>query len=55
VCRNSDEDAGIRSSQTVGRNPAVLKGFPDDLQQKSVLRIDAHGFARRDAEKLGVK
>ena len=33
----------------------MLEGLDGDLEQQTLLRIDAVGFARRDAEELGIE
>ncbi len=50
-----DIDTGHRARQAVGGNPGVFQGLPGDFHQDALLRVHALGFARRNAEELGVK
>ena len=52
---DADVDARPGLREPAGGQAAVFQGFPGDLQQEAMLRVDAHGLARRDAEELGVE
>ena len=53
--REPDEDSGARARRLVGREPRVLERLVGDLEQQTVLRIDAACLARRQAEEGGVE
>ena len=55
VRRYANEHAGLRTANFGGRLSRILEGFPRGLQQEPVLRINASGLARRNAEKRRVE
>ena len=55
VRRDADEDAGVRTAQSMWRDPGVLARFPRQLEQQAMLGVDVRRFARGDAEELRVE
>jgi len=55
VRRKSDEDAGARAREPVGRDAGVLQRLLRQLEQEPMLRIHAHRLARREAEEPRVE
>ncbi len=49
------EDGRGGTLQGVRVDARALQGLPGDLQQHALLRVHAQGFARRDAEEVGVE
>ncbi len=52
---NADEHAGQASLETLVGLARVFQRLPRDLQQQALLGVHALGFARTDAEELGVE
>ena len=50
-----DEHPGGRAGQAVGRDGGVLQRLPRHLEEQALLRIQAPGLHRRDAEEGGVE
>ena len=48
--RCADEDADIRIDKRRRQNARVFERFPRQLKENPLLRVQLHGFARRDAE-----
>src|SRR5215510_3403648 len=55
VGADPDEHADRRLAETIGRQSRVFKRLPRNLEQQALLRIDASGFARRNAKEAGVE
>ena len=53
--RDADEDAGSAATGSCSRDASVLERFPSRLEQDSLLRIEAMGFARRDLEQRRIE
>ncbi len=51
----ADEHPGAAAAQAVDRQPGAFERLVRDLQEQPLLRVHRHGFARRDAEELGVE
>lgn len=52
---DADEDAGFLADERTRGDGGVLQRFPREFEKEAVLRVDAGGFARGDAEKFGVE
>ena len=52
---DADEDAGVRSGQTIRRNSSVLEGFPGHKQEHALLGVHGFGFAWRNTKELSVE
>ncbi|OIQ89579.1 hypothetical protein GALL_285060 [mine drainage metagenome] len=53
--RDADEHAAVASAQRRGTQAGVLDRVPAQFEQQPLLRVHQLGFARRNAEKGGVK
>ena len=55
VRRYPNKHPRVRPTDLVSGQPSVFQGFPGNLQQDSLLRIDLHRFAGRDTKKLRIE
>ena len=55
VVVDAHHDAGSAAAQRIRRDTGVLERLPGDLEQHPLLRIHRLGFARGDAEEIGVE
>jgi hypothetical protein len=55
VAVGTDEDPGRAAGQALAGLCGVLQGVPRDLEQEPLLRVQAHGLSRRDAEESRVE
>ncbi len=51
----ADEDAGLAAAQRHGVDSGALERLPGRFEQQALLWVHRHGFARRDAEEVGVE
>ena len=52
---NAQVHAGVAACQAAGGNAGVFQRFPGQFQQQTLLRVEQFGFARRNAEEVGVE
>src|SRR5689334_22492306 len=55
VAADADEDAAAAAAQLRRRLAAMLQRFPGDFQQQPLLRIQAEGLTRGDAEECWIE